>query len=463
MHATCHARTMPAYRSLKGTAMIARHLVRAVCCAALLVSTGATAQSFDHSALTLLHTMQQAPTTLARYAYLLRETSSLSGNDQLLALQFKAFSQNELGLYDQAVFGFPLEDAPPAGLALPTPAQWRSAGALDIITALAAQHRIVMVNEAHHDGHTRLLTLALLPRLRALGYNYFAAEALGEHDPGLAARGYPERKSGTEYLRDPLYGDILREAIRLGYTLVPYDNALTGQARETAQAETLYREVFAKDPHAKLFVHAGYAHIDKVPGRLGSLQPMAMQLARLTHLTPLAVDQTDFLETSLDADDDYHQLVRAFPSPHAEVLLNRQTGQPWSARPEAYDVNVILPPSLNLDAFGAYRYGFHMGTDPAILPNVRIEDPMQRASWLALDGQRRPYPISAALCRGVLPCVVDAYYRNEPDDAIAADRYAFLGSTETSKLFLRPGSYRLRASGGNGRTLSTSLFDIAPP
>jgi hypothetical protein len=442
--------------------MLARLAVRAGFIVALLACTSLAAQSFDPSAMKLLRDMEHTPTTLARYSYLVRKEPTLSPADRLLALQFMAFSQNELGLYDQAVFGFPLKDSLPKDLKLPTPAEWKSEDAVDAIAALAAQRRIVMINEAHHDAHTRQLTLELLPRLRALGFTYFAAEALGENDPDLAKRGYPVRKSGTEYLREPLYGDILREAVRLGFTLVPYDNALTGQARETAQAEALYRKVFAKDPNARLFVHAGYAHIDKVPGRLGEWHPMAMQLEKLTGLVPLSIDQTDFLETGLDASDAYHRLAHAFPSDRPEVLLNRQTGQPWSARPAAYDVNVILPATLSLEAFGKYKYGGRVDYEQAGLPHVLDYNEMRRAGWLSLDGKRRPYAIDTGLCRGSIPCVVDAYYLGEPNDATAADRYAFMGPTETSKLYLRPGSYRLRASDSDGRTLSESTIEIAP-
>ncbi|MEW9623618.1 hypothetical protein [Rhodanobacter geophilus] len=443
--------------------MLARLAVRAGFIAALLVCASAAAQSFDPSALKLLRDMGRAPTTLARYSYLIRKEPSLSPGNQLLALQFMAFSQDELGLYDQAVFDFPLKNSLPNDFKLPASGEWRSADAVDTIAALATQRHIVMVNEAHHDGHTRQLTLELLPRLRALGFTYFAAEALGENDPDLAKRGYPLRKSGTEYLRDPLYGDILREAIRLGFTLVPYDNALAGQARETAQAEALYQKVFAKDPHARLFVHAGYAHIDKAPGRLGKWRPMAMQLQKLTGLVPLCIDQTDFLETDLDASDAYHRLVHAFPSDKPEVLLNRQSGQPWSARPAAYDVDVILPPSLSIEAFGKYKYGFRSNAYESGLPHVLERNEMQRAAWLSLGGKRRPYAIDSSLCRGTIPCVVGAYYPGEPNDAIAADRYAFMGPIETSKLYLRPGSYQLRASDSDGHALSESDIRIAPP
>lgn len=437
--------------------------IRAVLLAALLACASASAQSFSPAELKLLGTIEHEPSTLARYQYLIRELPKLSQDDRILAMQFLSFSQDELGLYDQAVFSFPLADRLPSGLVLPTPADWKGAKAVDVIASLAAQRRIVMVNEAHHDAHTRLLTLELLPRLRALGFDYFAAEALSDDDPGLAKRGYPITKSGTEYLRDPVYGDILREAIRLGYTIVSYDNALTGQAREDDQAEALYRKVFARDPHARLFVHAGYAHIDKAVGRLGGLRPMAMKLAALAGTTPLSIDQTDFLEIGLNSTDAYHRLARAFPSKEPEVLLNRRTGQPWSGRPSAYDLNVILPPSLSIQAFGVYKYGYRNDAIVSGLPEVDDKNAMQRPGWLSLGGQRHPYPVSGALCRDTLPCVVDAYYPGEPNNAIAADRYAFMGSSETTQLYLRPGHYRLRAADNEGDTLSEYTIDVPPP
>ena len=435
---------------------------RATCLAALLCCAGAFAQTFAPSELRLLDAIDREPTTLARYQYLVRAMPKLSTDDRVLAMQFMAFSLDELGLYSQAIFSFPLRNSLPPDLVLPTPVDWKAANAVDAIASLAASRRIVMINEAHHDSHTRQLTLELLPRLRALGFNYFAAEALGENDPGLAKRGYPTTKSGTEYLRDPMYGDIVREAIRLGYIIVPYDNGLTGQARETGQAEALYRKVFARDPHARLFVHAGYAHIDKAEGRLGGVRPMAMQLEALTGIVPLSIDQTDILETGTDAGDAYHRLVHAFPSGQAEVLLDRSTGQSWSDRPAAYDVSVILPPSLSVQAFGQYKYGYRNDAMVAGLPHIDDMNDMQRPAWLALGGTRRPYPINASLCRNDLPCVVEARYPGEPLDAISADRYAFLGTNEATRLYLRPGRYQLLSRNSSGAVLSTYAIDVAP-
>ena len=136
-------------------------------------------------------------------------------------------------------------------------------------------------------------------------------------------------------------------------------------------------------------------------------------------------------------------------------MVNRGTGKPWSANPYQYDVNVILPPSGQ----GAVESGY---TQPStIVHDMNRNQPMlahyvntQRPEWLALHDERIPYPISTVLCKVVTPCVVDAHYVDESDDAIAADRYAFMQGDTTSKLYLRPGRYRLRAWDIRGKTLS---------
>ena len=434
---------------------------------ALLGTANVQAQEFDRAARDLLRDMQQQPTDLARYVYLAQAIPGLSPRNRQLAAQFLSFSQCELGIYTQAVLSFPLTVSALQGLVLPRPEQWRAAPAADAITGMAGDRHIVMINEAHHDAHTRQLTLELLPRLRALGFNYFAAEALST-DRGLAARGYPTRSSGTEYLREPLYGDIVRRALSLGYHVIAYDTAASGQGREREQARNLYRQVFAHDPAARLFVHAGYAHIDKAPRRLADLQPMGEILKELSGYDPLSIDQAEFLEVGWDQTDAYHQLVKAFPANGPQVLLARTDGKPWSAQPALYDVNVILPPVLNMAAFGG-RAGLGGAPDagnsdagrlPLGVTAATTHTVMQRPSWLTLAGQRRPFPITTALCRSTIPCVVEALYANESDQATAADRYAFIAASSSTTLYLRPGTYRLRASDVFGRTLSTQSISI---
>jgi hypothetical protein len=164
-------------------------------------------------------------------------------------MQMFASVENELGLYNEALRDFPLKSHVAASTAIPTAEKWKAADTVDVIAQQAASRRIVLINEAHHDAHTRQLTLALLPRLRALGFEYFAAEALLDNDASLMSRGYPTEASGSEYLREPSYGEIVRTAIKLSFKVVSYAvDSRSTQERETGQAENLYRKIFAKPP-----------------------------------------------------------------------------------------------------------------------------------------------------------------------------------------------------------------------
>jgi hypothetical protein len=426
------------------------------------LAVSAIAQDFSPAATQMFRDLHRQPNDLARYMYLAKAMPKLPVADQQLAIQMFASVEDELGLYNEAVHDFPLKSDIPPDIVLPTPAGWKSADAVQVITQLAANRRLVLINEAHHDAHTRQLTLALLPRLRALGFDYFAVEALSDNDARLMQRGYPVNDSGTEYLHEPLYGDIVRTAIKLGFTLVPYDVSSDSQkGREAGQADKLYQKVFARDPHARLFVHAGYAHIDKAKGRLGNTQPMAMHLQQLSGIEPLSIDQTQFREQIPGKPGAYRQLVTDFPVDGPTVLINRATGQPWSARPNLYDVNVLLPPADTgsvESSFVWFPSTVHDADHDHLMLPKRVNK--ERPAWLARHDGRVPYAISTVMCRATFPCVIDAHYIGEPDDAIAADRYTFIQAGAVSKLYLRPGRYRLRSWGVPGHTVYEQVIQV---
>jgi hypothetical protein len=435
-----------------------------VCWVGLAAGGALRASEIAPSTLALLNDLKPLTDDLARYRYLSEAVHKLPEEQRLVARQFLATTESELGLYAQALRDFPIDTRKNPTDPLPPPGEWRTADAAAAIARLAQGRRLVLINEAHHDPHTRELTLALLPRLKAEGFTHFAMEALGDGDTQLASRRYPLWNSGSEYLHEPLLGEIARRALQLGFVVVPYEaDSTTTEGRESGQARNLYRRVFADHPDARLFVHAGYAHIDKAKGRLGKAIPMAAELARLTGIEPLSIEQTQFRQANPRVPHAaYDQLVATYHVTAPVVLERTSAGAPapgeasaaapfWSAEPTLHDVSVILPPDTHAPKESDTQRYAPLGE--LLVPIVLGTDDGLRPSWLDLGGQRQPFPIDSALCDKAFPCVVEAFYAQESDQAVAADRFAFMRSGVRSALYLFPGEYRLRARDADGKVL----------
>jgi hypothetical protein len=369
-------------------------------------------------------------TPLAVYAFWREQLASAAPALQPLIEQVLAANLAELGAYEAAVLQFPygigaLRTTPAP---LPDAATHHAVPAAEAIAELARDRRIVIVNEAHHVAQTRLVTLALLPRLRALGYTHVALEGLDERDRDLGTRGYPTAASGI-YVREPLYGEIVRQALALGFVVVPYESASAdadSAMREREQAEHLFTRVFRAAPDARLFVHAGYAHVHH-RGDYLEVEPMTLHLARMTGFAPLVIDQT-VLRPSTPAREfgAYRTLLDRFPA-HEPVLLRDAQGAAWSLEPALYDASVLLPP-----------------------PQQHI---VGRPDWLTLDGARTAVAVDLDLSAAHLPAVLEAHYAAEPDAAIPADRVLIEAGSGQVVLFLRPGEYRVTASDAGGHEL----------
>ena len=307
--------------------------------------------------------------------------------------------------------------------------------ALDAIAELAKGHKAIFLNEAHNVAITRSLTVQLLPRLRAEGYTWFAAETLYDSDTGLGKRGYPIAKSGF-YTMEPIAAEMVRSALKLGFKVVAYesDRPGNGDVREDAQAKNLYQRVFKQDPNARLVVNAGYAHIKENGRYLGGLS-MEQHFHRLSGIDPLTVEQTMMIDHPRTSENHpYYHAVMDTLHPLEPIVFENKDGKPWSLKPDGYDVSVFFPPD-------------------------RVES--GRPTWLALGGLRQPYQVDGNFCAKKFPCLIEARYANEGDDAIPADRLVLdpvkgaqamtdrimVGTTQTSEnLYLRPGKYHLSAT-----------------
>ena len=281
--------------------------MRRLCLVVLLAATAASAQDApDLQSLFALTGEQPGDGPLSVLLRLRDAEATYASDPQLAGLHAQLLTQR-LALLGDHAGALRWGDRQSAGQ------RWDSVGtlpsgtqALDAVSLIAERaraERVVMVNEAHNDAASRILTLRLLPVLYAQGYRYFAAESFKPDVAETTRGGYPRPETGY-YVGEPVFGAIVREALRLGYTLVPYEierddpeNADTTRSRQenrdAAQARHLAERTVERDPEARVLVHAGYGHIYEPTD---DLRTMAGYFRAFTGTDPLTVDQTTLSE-----------------------------------------------------------------------------------------------------------------------------------------------------------------------
>jgi hypothetical protein len=225
--------------------------------------------------------------------------------------------------------------------------------------------------------------------------------------------------TGT-YLRDPVFAAIVREALRLGYTLVPYesmrgeeagdDTMSTQQRRDFTQAKNLAEATVLQDREAKVLVHAGYSHVlERASARF---TPMALYFRQITGIDPVTVDQTRLSERSKPGYEDpaYRACVKAGFLKNEPVILFHAGGKPYSPASFAVDYQIFTP-------------------------RTRYEN--GRPAWMTCGGLRRAVRLDVPEA-GEQWCMLEARVPEEPDEAIPLDRCELEG-TQQATLFVPPG------------------------
>jgi hypothetical protein len=163
----------------------------------------------------------------------------------------------------------------------------------------ASKTRIVIINEAHHIGRHRIFLTDLLEDLNKIGYTFIGMEALNYEDSFLNQRKYPVINSGY-YIKEPCFGNLIREAIGVGFKVFPYEQVYSDSlqnklGREKAEALNI-KKVLDQYPNAKFIIYCGYDHAaeDTLKNFMGL--PMAGQLKKLTGINPFTIDQTALTE-----------------------------------------------------------------------------------------------------------------------------------------------------------------------
>ena len=357
-------------------------------------------------------------------------------------MQFYSTMASMMGEYDEArasymPHGAPSIDPVAAGFDHAVPAK-------ALILERARKHQAVFLNESHGEAQTRAANYLLLAPLRKLGFKYLALETLTPPDPEpsgdsacaaprlfdaeLPTRGYPTRRTGY-YTSEPVYGEIIREALRLGYTLVSYDGGGNLGPREQHEAEMIAC-VLKADPKARIVAIGGFGHIserkdDTYPGGR-----MGVRFKQLTGIDPLTVSNTELVNI------DPATLV--FPandkgrSAEAYALLNKQ-GLPYGS-----------------DRFDLIVYERH--------PAHRNDN---GGSWLELGGARKRTPVTAAGCHATFPCLLEAQADGESTEAIPSDRCVIADARAPGcNLYLRPGRYRIASYDENVKQLDSGGITV---
>jgi len=103
----------------------------------------------------------------------------------------------------------------------------------------AKENQILIFNEAHHNPRNRVFVTSLLKDLKNAGYKYFAAETF-MNDSFFVKEKHPVFFTGF-YTMEPQFGNLVREALKLNFTLYPYEAIpiTGGKQREIGEAKNL--------------------------------------------------------------------------------------------------------------------------------------------------------------------------------------------------------------------------------
>jgi len=322
-----------------------------------------------------------------------------------------------------------------AGVPAGTLGGWTSHDAVELVARRAEDETIVLVNEAHHVPQHRAFTILLLGALRERGFTHFAAEALfsepggfNGRDDGLQERGHPLATTGT-YLSEPVYADLIRTALSLGFVVVSYESSSVD--RELGQARNLVERVLEQDPDARLVVHAGYAHVHE-SGTLAGVTPMGARLRELTGIDPFTIDQTTMYERGSEEYESplYRQVADGLTVP----TLYTRGDEIYSAHPGRVDATLFHPRTVIVDG---------------------------RPDWLRLEGRRQEVQIPPAVVQESEVLLVEATRAEEQGKgALPLDRLVLVPGEEVPCLLLEPGEYVVVSQRADGTEAGRAMLRV---
>ncbi len=255
--------------------------------------------------------------------------------------------------------------------------KYSKVNATDYIIEQAKEHQVVIINEAHHNSFHRVYTKSLLQELYNQGYKNFGLEALGNGvylDTILNNRKYPIQETG-HYTKDPQFGDLIREALEIGYHVFAYENVGEGTAkqREIEQARNI-EKVLNSRPNEKFLIHCGFDHA--LEGALRSREKaMAGRLTEYTAIDPFTINQVAYSERSKPEFN--HPLLKALNATEPSVIIDKENHPLKYTRGEAWaDIAVFHPQTTYKQDRPHWIFEYGNKHVPIALNDIDIEYPV---------------------------------------------------------------------------------------
>ncbi|MFD2568243.1 hypothetical protein [Pseudotenacibaculum haliotis] len=294
--------------------------------------------------------------------------------------------------------------------------------ATDYIVEQAKKHQVVIINEAHQSSMHRMFTRTLLQELYDNGYRNLGLEALANGarlDSLLNSRKYPVQETGY-YVKDPQFGNLLRDALEIGYTLFDYENIgkENGKFREIGEAKNI-KKFIDKKPNEKFLIFCGFDHVLEGTHRAWE-KAMAGRLKEYTGIDPLTIHQVAYSESGNTKFN--HPLLKALHIQESTILVDKDQNPYQYKRGKAY-------------------------TDIAVFhPNTQYIN--KRPDWLFKNGNKN-VSISLHELEIEFPVMVLAYKEGENiNTAIPYDITEAKSKEENCHLGLQKGNYTIVVTNG---------------
>lgn len=310
-------------------------------------------------------------------------------------------------------------------------AQAKPVSAVNFVINQAKYYHFTLINEAHFNSQHRSFTQSLLKPLWNQGYRYLALETLSHKDSIIHERGYPIRSTGY-YTKDSNFGNLVREALTIGYQLIPYEtkNDYDGTLRDRDQTHNIYEQTLKKDKNGKVLIHAGYSHISEAGDKI--YEPMGYQLKKKINQDILTIDQVSMIgfNDTTKQHQYYRETAKRFEFVEPTIFLTNED-------------RVIIDPIKSL--------GFDI---QVYHPETKFEN--GRPDWMHREGIKS-IPLSAELQENYEGHLVQAVKKGEAIEAIPVDQFVI---SEGKVFLLDPGNYNLRLINCQGDMIATLTLEV---